>query len=203
VLSYDGGLNIFDIKDRMRTIMQEKVGVFRNGKDLDDAVNELEQLLISVKDITVTDKSFCNNPELNEAYRVTKMLKLALCVAKGALDRTESRGAHYREDHTKRDDENWLKRTLATWHNPYDTMPTLSYEDLDINTMEMPPAFRGYGKKGAIVLNPLSEKREEEIAKIKENLGTVDRFTIQEALLDFDLPNNYKRKNERVGVGYD
>ncbi len=203
ILSYDGGRNIFDIKDRMRTIMQEKVGVFRNGKDLDDAVNELEELLKMVKEITVTDKSLCNNPELNEAYRVTKMLKLALCVAKGALERTESRGAHYREDYTKRDDEKWLNRTIATWINPNDTMPTLSYEALDISKMEMPPAFRGYGKKGAIVLNPLSEKREQEIAKIKETLGTVDRFTIQEALMDFDLPKDYKRKNERVGVGYD
>ena len=82
-------------------------------------------------------------------------------------------------------------------------MPTLHYEELDISKMEMPPAFRGYGRKGAIVLNPLSEKREAEIEEIKERLGKVDRFTLQEALLDFELPNNYKRKNERVGVGYD
>ena len=187
----------------MRTIMQEKVGVFRNGKDLTDAVNELEDLLKMVKEITVTDKSLCNNPELNEVYRVTKMLKLALCVAKGALDRTESRGAHYREDFKKRDDENWLKRTIATWTNPNDTMPTLSYEEIDISKMEMPPAFRGYGKKGAIILNPLSEKREEEIAQIKERLGEVDRFTVQEAVMPFDLQKKYKRKNERVGIGYD
>ncbi len=203
ILSYDGGKNIFDIKDRMRTIMQEKVGVFRNGKDLEDAVKELEDLLKMVKEITVTDKSLLNNPELNEAYRVTKMLKLALCVAKGALERTESRGAHFREDYTKRDDLNWLKRTMAIWTNPNDTMPTLSYEEIDISKMEMPPAFRGYGRKGAIILNPFSEKREEEIAKIKETLGTVDRFTVQDALLDFSLPKDYKRKNERVGVGYD
>ena len=203
ILSYDGGKNIFDIKDRMRTIMQEKVGVFRNGKDLEDAVTELEDLLKMVKEITVTDKSLLNNPELNEAYRVTKMLKLALCVAKGALERTESRGAHFREDHTKRDDLNWLKRTMAVWTNPNDTMPTLSYEEIDISKMEMPPAFRGYGRKGAIILNPFSEKREKEITKIKETLGTVDRFTVQEALMDFSLPKDYKRKNERVGVGYD
>ncbi len=203
ILSYDGGKNIFDIKDRMRTIMQEKVGVFRNGKDLTDAVNELEDLLKMVKEITVTDKALCNNPELNEAYRVTKMLKLALCAAKGALERTESRGAHFREDYTKRNDAEWLNRTIATWVNPNDTMPTLSYEEIDINKMEMPPAFRGYGRKGAIVLNPLSEKREQEIEKIKETLGVVDRFTVQEALMDFELPKDYKRKNERVGVGYE
>jgi len=203
ILSYDGGKNIFDIKDRMRSIMQEKVGVFRNGKDLDDAVNELEDLLKMVKEITVTDKSLGNNPELNEAYRVTKMLKLALCVAKGALERTESRGAHFREDHTKRDDENWLNRTITTWTNPNDTMPTLSYEEIDINKMEMPPAFRGYGRKGEIILNPLSKQREEEIEEIKKALGTVDRFTVQNALMDFDLPKDYKRKNERIGVGYE
>jgi fumarate reductase flavoprotein subunit len=203
ILSYDGGKNIFDIKDRMRTIMQEKVGVFRNGKDLNDAVNELEDLLKMVKEITVTDKSLGNNPELNEAYRVTKMLKLALCVAKGALERTESRGAHFREDHTKRDDENWLNRTITTWTNPNDTMPTLSYEEIDINKMEMPPAFRGYGRKGEIILNPLSKQREEEIEEIKKALGTVDRFTVQNALMDFDLPKDYKRKNERIGVGYE
>ena len=203
ILSYDGGKNIFDIKDRMRTIMQDKVGVFRNGKDLEDAVYELEDLLKMVKEVTVTDKSLGNNPELNEVYRVTKMLKLALCVAKGALERTESRGAHFREDYTKRDDMNWLNRTIATWVNPNDTMPTLSYEEIDISKMEIPPAFRGYGRKGAIVLNPLSDRREREIAKIKETLGAVDRFTIQEALMDFDLPKEYKRKNERVGVGYD
>ena len=52
------------------------------------------------------------NPELVTAYRVQKMLKLALCVAYGALTRTESRGAHAREDYTERDDANWLCHTL-------------------------------------------------------------------------------------------
>jgi fumarate reductase flavoprotein subunit len=82
-------------------------------------------------------------------------------------------------------------------------MPTVTYEEIDISKMEMPPAFRGYGKKGAIILNPLSEKREEEIEKIKKTLETVNRFTVQDALMNFSLPKDYKRKNERVGVGYD
>ena len=55
------------------------------------------------------------NPELVTAYRVQKMLKLALCVAYGALTRTESRGAHFRQDFPRRNDAEWLKRTLATW----------------------------------------------------------------------------------------
>jgi fumarate reductase flavoprotein subunit len=55
------------------------------------------------------------NPELVAAYRLPRMLKLALCVAEGALARCESRGAHYREDYPQRNDRDWLKRTLARW----------------------------------------------------------------------------------------
>jgi len=202
ILSYDGGLNIFDIKDEMRTIMQEKVGIFRNGDDLLDAVHRLEELLKKTKEITVESKSMGNNPGLNEAYRVPKMLKLALCAAKGALQRTESRGAHYREDYPKRDDMHWLKRTITTWRDPEDTLPTIHYEEIDIMEMELPPAFRGYGRKDSLIENPLSAQREAEIEEIKKTLDTVDRFTVQEALLEYELPGNLKHKNERVGVGY-
>ncbi|AKF25520.1 fumarate reductase [Sulfurovum lithotrophicum] len=202
ILERDGGLNIFDIKDEMRNIMQDKVGIFRNGDDLLDAVHQLEELLKKTKEITVESKSMGNNPGLNEVYRVTKMLKLALCVAKGALQRTESRGAHYREDFPKRDDMHWLKRTITTWPNEEDTLPTIHYEEIDIMEMEMPPAFRGYGRKDSLIANPLSAQREAEIEAIKKILDTVDRFTVQEALLDYELPGNLKHKNERVGVGY-
>jgi fumarate reductase flavoprotein subunit len=203
ILAYNGSENIFDIKDAMRNIMQDEVGIFRNGKGLEKAVEKLEILLKKSKHINVGSKIRGNNPELNEAYRVPKMLKLALCVAKGALDRTESRGAHYREDFTKRDDENWLKRTIATWENPDDTMPTLTYEDIDIDKMELAPAFRGYGRKGSLIENPLSLKRAEDIEKIKESLKGCDRFKLQDALMPYDLPLNFKDKNERVGVGYE
>ncbi|MBL0721671.1 MAG: fumarate reductase flavoprotein subunit [Sulfurovum sp.] len=203
ILAYNGKENIFDIKDRMRNIMQDEVGIFRNGKGLTKAVDELEDLLKKTKHINIGSKIRGNNPELNEAYRVPKMLKLALCVAKGALERTESRGAHYREDFVKRDDKNWLKRTIATWNNPEDTVPTLSYEDIDINEMELAPAFRGYGEKGLLVENPNSLKRAKDIEEIKEKLKGSNRFEIQNALMPFELPLNFKDKNERVGVGYE
>ena len=116
------------------------------------------------------------------------MLKLALCVAVGARDRTESRGAHYREDYLKRDDVNWLNRTLTSWKEG-DTLPTVTYEPLDIMKMEMPPAFRGYGVKGNIIENPLSEKRQEEVDKIREEMEAAgkDRHEIQDALMPFTL----------------
>ena len=78
------------------------------------------------------------------------MLKLALCVAHGALMRTESRGAHFREDYPRRNDAQWLKRTLATWKREADTLPTLDYEPLDVMRMELPPGWRGYGAKDYI-----------------------------------------------------
>jgi fumarate reductase flavoprotein subunit len=201
ILAYTGEENIFKIKNRMQHIMDDKVGIFRNGKDLADAVEELKELLAKTKNISVTSKEKIGNPELEEAYRVPRMLKLALCVAKGARDRTESRGAHYREDFLKRDDANWLKRTLTTWGNENDIEPTVTYEELDIMKMEIPPAFRGYGAKGMIIENDLSEKRQAEVDEITEKLEAEgkDRFEIQEALMSYDLPMNYKEKNERAG----
>jgi len=201
ILAYEGPEDIFRIKNRMQNLMDEKVGIFRDGKRLAEAVNELEELLKKTKHINVKSKERVGNPELEEAYRVPRMLKIALCVAKGARERTESRGAHYREDFLKRDDANWLNRTLTSWPNPSDTLPTITYEELDIMTMEMPPAFRGYGAKGMIIENELSEKRQAEVDEVTEKMQAEgkDRHEIQDALMPFDLPMNYREKNERVG----
>ena len=201
ILAYEGTEDIFKIKNRMQLLMDEKVGIFRDGIRLQEAVNELEELLKNTKHITVKSKERAGNPELEEAYRVPRMLKIALCVARGALQRTESRGAHYREDFLKRDDANWLNRTLTSWPDENQTIPTVTYEPLDIMTMELPPAFRGYGAKGMIIEHPDSEKRQAVVDEITEKLQTEgkDRHEIQHALMPFDLPMNYREKNERAG----
>ena len=200
LLAGNGKNNIFEIKNRMRDIMWEKVSIFRDGKGLAEAVDELEELLKKSHDVNVKSKTTSANPELEEAYRVPMMLKLALCVAMGARERTESRGAHYREDFLKRDDVNWLKRTLTSWKEGA-TLPTVSYEDLDIMKMEIPPAFRGYGVKGNIVENPISAERQEIVDKITEEMQSAgkDRHEIQDALMPFELQPYYKAKNERFG----
>ena len=97
------------IRARMQEIMSEKVGIFRTGKDLEQAVDELQQLLVKSRSIGLRSRAPGVNPELVTAYRTKMMLKLALCVAHGALTRTESRGAHYREDYPTRNDARWLK----------------------------------------------------------------------------------------------
>ena len=205
ILARTEGEDIFPIKKRMQAIMDDHVGIFRNGEGLQSAVNELQELLVRSKKASVKSKTKAGNPELEEAYRVPRMLKLALCVAYGALLRTESRGAHYREDYLKRDDANWLKRTLTAWSDPDATLPEVTYEDLDIMKMEIPPAFRGYGAKGMTIEHELSEKRQEEVDAIREKLEAEgkDRFEIQAALMDYELPLNYKDKNERLGVGHE
>jgi len=185
----------------MQLLMDEKVGIFRDGIRLQEAVTELEDLLKKTKHINVKSKERAGNPELEEAYRVPRMLKIALCVAQGALQRTESRGAHYREDFLKRDDANWLSRTLTSWPDENQTLPTVTYQQLDIMAMEMPPAFRGYGAKGMIIENELSEKRQAQVDEITEKMQAEgkDRHEIQHALLPFSLPMNYREKNERAG----
>jgi fumarate reductase flavoprotein subunit len=133
------------------------------------------------------------------AYRTQKMIKLALTIAYGAYVRTESRGAHFRHDHPRRNDAEWLKRTLATWKNQSDTLPTLAYEPLDVKKMELPPGWRGYGAKDYID-HPDTAARLEEIAVIKARLAGADRFAVQQALMPYEqlLPQRLKARNERI-----
>ncbi|EAL8822148.1 TPA: fumarate reductase flavoprotein subunit [Campylobacter jejuni] len=201
----EGKYNVFEIKNRMKEIMWDKVAIFRTGEGLKEAIDELEKLYKDSQDVKVHCKELdCANPELEEAYRVPRMLKIALCVAYGALLRTESRGAHYREDYPKRDDLNWMKRTNTFWVEG-ETLPRIEYEELDIMKMEIPPAFRGYGAKGNIIENPLSEKRQAEVDAIREKMEAEGkgRYEIQNALMPYELQAKYKAPNQRIGVDYE
>ncbi len=201
----EGKYSVFEIKNRMKEIMWDKVAIFRTGEGLKEAVDELEKLYKESQNVKVHCKELdCANPELEEAYRVPRMLKVALCVAYGALLRTESRGAHYREDYPKRDDLNWMKRTLTYWLEG-ESLPRVEYDELDIMKMEMPPAFRGYGAKGNIIENPLSEKRQAEVDAIREKMEAEgkNRHEIQHALMPYELQPKYKALNQRIGVDYE
>lgn len=201
LINNPGSEDVYELKNAMKDIMDNDVGIFRDGKSLQEAVNKLEELFKRSRSIHVKNKKLHNNPELEDAYRTPKMLKIALCVAKGALDRTESRGAHSREDYPKRDDANWLKRTLTGWEDPNQTLPTITYEDLDIMKMEIAPGFRGYGAKGMIIEHPNSAIRQAEIDRITQEIEAKggDRYALQEALMPFNLQPEYKARNQRLG----
>jgi fumarate reductase flavoprotein subunit len=180
----------------MEQIMTGKVGLFRNGADLASAVDELAELLARSKQVGLRSSNLDANPELVLAYRLPRMLKVALTVAIGALQRTESRGAHFREDHPARNDRDWLNRTLACWPEGA-AMPSLDYEPLDVMQMELPPGFRGYGVKN-IVEHPASAVRQAEVDEIVE--AKSDRYSRQSALMPFKqlLPARYRGRNARL-----
>ena len=188
------------IRARMQEIMTSKIGIFRRGEDMESAVSELEDLLKKTYNVPVKYQPGANS-ELTYAYRTRKMLKVALCTALGAAARKESRGAHFREDYPVRDDKHWLKRTIATWKNENDTLPTLSYENLDISKMELPPGWRGYGAKNYID-NPETPKRQAEIDALRAKMEAegADRYAIQDAIMPFHslLPKRLQGHNERI-----
>jgi fumarate reductase flavoprotein subunit len=186
------------LRRAMQEVMTERVGIFRRGPDLEIAVAELQTLLERSRDIGVSGVHGAN-PELVDAYRTRRMLKVALTVACGALARTESRGAHYREDFPRRDDANWMKRSLASWADAHASAPSIHYEALDLKAMELPPGWRGYGKRDEIP-HPATDERQKEVDAIREAAPSADRFQLQEKLMPYEhlLPERYRGRNERV-----
>ncbi|MBI9091845.1 MAG: fumarate reductase flavoprotein subunit [Desulfobacterium sp.] len=201
LLNRESGENPFELRKEMQDIMMDKVGIFRNGGDLAKAVEELKVLNQRARNIVLRNRISTSNPELVEAIRVPKMIRLALCVAYGAMLRTESRGAHAREDFPERNDKDWLKRTLTTWSSEDNDLPEVSYEPLDIMKMEMPPGSRGYGVDNT-VHHPDTEKRMADIEEIKTAHPDADRFEMQELLNPIEIPEKFKGKNERLGRGF-
>ncbi len=135
--------NPYVVRGAMFDSIMKGAGIFRNGKDLQACVSELQTILGRARQVGLRSNGKGANPELTLALKIEGMVKLALCVAYGALTRTESRGAHTREDFPERNDRDWLTRTLATWA-PGADLPTLDYEPATA-VFEMPPGDRGYG----------------------------------------------------------
>jgi fumarate reductase flavoprotein subunit len=198
LLATDEGEDAFDLKLQMQRTMMDYVGIFRNGPELQKAVDELKSLLERSRHIHLKCKKRHANPELAEALRVRRMLKVALTVACGALARTESRGAHAREDYPQRNDKDWLCRTLSSWPDANALEPSLSYEALDVMQMELPPGYRGYGADNAIA-HPDTAKRQQQIAEILQQLGDdASRQQKQQALMPFELPEHLQPQNQRL-----
>ena len=198
-LKNSGTEDMAKIRTRMQELMTSKIGIFRRGDVMDSAVEELEELYKKTFKVSCKDQLGAN-AELTYAYRTRKMLKVALTIACGATARKESRGAHFREDFPVRDDAKWLKRTLSSWKEG-DTMPTLTYETLDISKMELPPGWRGYGAKNYID-NPETPKRQAEVDAIRAKMQAegADRFQIQDAIMPYHnlLPKRLQGRNERI-----
>ena len=112
-----GKENAFDIATEMKKTMFDLVGIYRTGKGMEEAIDKIKELKERYRHVRVADTGKIFNTELLNAWELGNMLEIADVVAQSALNRTESRGGHSREDFSKRDDQNWLKHTLASQRN--------------------------------------------------------------------------------------
>ena len=111
-----GRLKTGAIRIAMQRAMQDHCSVFRSGSVLDEGLRRMAAVSNSLRDLAVTDRSLIWNTDLVEALELDNLIGQAAIVLHSALYRTESRGAHAREDFPERDDRNWLKHTLG-WRN--------------------------------------------------------------------------------------
>ena len=113
LLSATGDEVVATIRDELQHTMMDNVGVFREEQGLKAAVEKVRELKERYQRVRVQDKGKVFNTELLEAWELGNLLDVAEVTAVSALNRTESRGAHSREDYPERNDEEWLKHTLA------------------------------------------------------------------------------------------
>jgi len=111
----DGTESVAALAKELKAGMFDDVGVFRSAEGLAKAIEMVKSLRERYKHVKVADTGKIFNTELINAWEISNLMDLALVTAVSALARTESRGAHAREDYPKRDDKNWLRHTLAWW----------------------------------------------------------------------------------------
>ena len=112
-----GKENAFDISNEMKKVMFSEVGIYRTGQQWNLRSDKILELKERFKHVNVSDTGKIFNTELLNAWELGNMLDVAEVVTVCALNRTESRGGHSREDYPERDDENWLKHTLISKKN--------------------------------------------------------------------------------------
>ncbi|MCE5312535.1 MAG: hypothetical protein LLF86_05225, partial [Nitrospiraceae bacterium] len=108
-----GDEKIVDVRTDLQKAMMDKCSVFRNEKDLTELVAALGSLKERAKHVTIKDTGEQFNTNLLDAVELEHLVNLGDVIARSALQRTESRGGHSREDYPKRDDVQWLKHTFA------------------------------------------------------------------------------------------
>jgi len=134
--------SVYQIADALKETMTRNVGVFRTGERLEMALSDINALQQRYRYARITDHGKRFNTDLLAALETEHLLTFAELIVVGALARTESRGAHFRTDFPKRDDEQWMKHTLAFRNG--DGGPRLEYKPVTIFWDRYPPQERKY-----------------------------------------------------------
>ena len=135
----DSGIKVHRLLDRLKNIMSDRVGVFRNKKELADALQEIAMTRDDYKEAYISGECLRYNQELVNIIEFASMLDLAEVITLGGLNREETRGSHYRTDFPSRNDKNWLKHTVVSLE---DGKPRTRYTEVKIDKYE--PKERKY-----------------------------------------------------------
>ncbi|MFO1017684.1 MAG: succinate dehydrogenase flavoprotein subunit [Hyphomonadaceae bacterium] len=144
----NGGTPTARLREKMQRTMQETCAVYRTGPVMEEGVQRMEKVWAEAPDVKVTDRSLIWNTDLVETLEFDNLLGQAVVTVVSGLNRTESRGAHAREDFPDRDDEHWMKHTLA-WLDMKTGKARIDYRPVHTNTMTneveyIPPKKRVY-----------------------------------------------------------